>query len=107
MSRGALYMQHAGSPAKSKFISDKMLKEILEKYKLEHNVDFKMSKDVYEIIRDSVTSNLNNLFKACPKTSKKLTSTMIYKVLNKSDQSFAHMSFVWKQGRFASPHPRK
>jgi len=80
-------------------VPKKDLQEIIEKYKKEHNVDFKVASEVYEIICASIDSNFHRLFKACSEVNaktKKVTANLLYKTLEKNGNTFAHMSYVWK-----------
>ncbi len=116
LSRGPLYVQEAGartkanakastnsdshfSPAKS-FITAKQIKDVIDKYKIETEADFKVAKDVYGIIEDSVTSNMITLLLTISHsknaTQKVLTTTLLLSNLNKSNSLFSHMTRVYK-----------
>jgi hypothetical protein len=91
MTRGPLYVQEAGGASAAHFLSVCDLKEIIAKYKTEKNLDFKVSKDVYELIMSSVDSNLKQLLSAC--SVKVLTVKAIQKVI-KSDKSMTYFEAV-------------
>jgi hypothetical protein len=127
LSRGPLFMQEAGARVKrsgssgsgsgsgnkanmkstgahfspeASFISAKQIKEIIEKYKIEMNADFKVAKDVYGIVEDSVTSNMITLLLTIAQSKganqKVLTTTLLLGNLNKSQSLFSHMTRVYK-----------
>lgn len=101
MTRGPLYVQEAGGSgsgsnsgggaASGHFLSVCDLKEIIAKYKTEKKLDFKVGKDVYELISSSVDSNLKQLLSAC--SVKVLTVKALQKVI-KSDKSMTYFEAV-------------
>ena len=98
LARGPLYVQDAGAGGMSKntMVSMVHIKTLVEKYKKEHHVDFKMAKDAYELVMESILSNLDKLLKTCAASKQKtLTASLLYKGLNSS--GFGYMSCVWKQ----------
>ena len=109
LTRGPLYVQEAGasssssssskkgtSSASSSFITPCQIKEIITKYKQEMDVDFKVAKDVYAIVEDSVNSNMIKLLLACAVTKQaKLTTSLLLGNLNQSKSLFSHMARVY------------
>lgn len=81
------------------FITKQHIVSIIEKYKKQENVDFKVAKNVYDVIISSAMSNLENLFTECKKIGKNqkvLTMQLLYKVLTKNAKQFAHITYVLK-----------
>jgi len=97
LARGPLFVQNAGSAVGASSVCSLVhVKTLVEKYKKEHHANFKMAKDAYELILESILSNLDKLFKACSSTRQKnLTANLLYKGLNSS--GYGYMSCVWKQ----------
>lgn len=85
-----------GSAIKSCFVTIDCIKDLIAMYKESHLVDFKVSKDVFQIIHGSVMYNFDLLLKHCSKSKqKKLTNALIHKVL-KANKSFLHLSYILK-----------
>ena len=60
------------------------------------DVDFKVAKDVYAIVEDSVNSNMIKLLLACAVTKQaKLTTSLLLGNLNQSKSLFSHMARVY------------
>lgn len=81
------------------FITKQHIVSIIEKYKKQENVDFKVAKNVYDVIISSAMSNLENLFAECKKIGKNqkvLSMQLLYKVLTKNAKQFAHITYVLK-----------
>lgn len=103
LSRGALHVQEAGARSKNSsvkektFISKADIVEIIAKYKHENSstLDFKVSKDAYEMIQEIVTSNMTKLLKECKNNSNKnLTGSVINKSIKNSGVLFSHLLVV-------------
>jgi len=90
-----------GSPSGSPrpLLSKVQIQGIIEKYKKQNNVDFKVSKNVYAVIATCVSSNIDTLLTSCQKTGgqkKMLSVSVLYKTLSKNAKQFAHITYVWK-----------
>lgn len=99
MTRTALDSTFQNGGACECFITKKHIVQIIEKYKKQENVDFKLAKNVYDIIISSVIANLESLFSECKnmgKNQKTLSMQLLYKVLTKNAKKFAHITYVLK-----------
>lgn len=76
------------------------VKSVVEKFRNEKYLKFKVSSDAYAVILTSLLQNLQDLLKECKKArksgSKLLTQTLLFGVMSKQGTRFAHMNYVWK-----------
>lgn len=104
LTRGPLYVQEAGAARASgaatgskttraslHFLSMTDAKDIIGKYKIEKKLDFKVAKDVYDLIMNSVDANLKQLLASC--SEKTLTIKVLQKAL-KGNKSLGYFEVV-------------
>ena len=110
LTRGGLDVASGGAAAAAKVKSKKStaadpvscaeIKEIVKKFKLEHNREnLKIAAEVYLLIQSVVSANLVKLIQACKKTAGKdgtLTGKMIFDSIKGSGAELAHLMYVWK-----------
>lgn len=96
LTRGPLHVQEAGGRARAvltHFLSMTDAKDIIGKYKTEKKLDFKVAKDVYDLIMNSVDANLKQLLVPCSKNENALTVKVLQKAL-KGNKSLAYFEVV-------------
>jgi hypothetical protein len=79
------------------FINAKYMKSIVKKYKDENKMELSVTSSAIDVIMSSVSANLDNLFKACAKSSRSkapilIRDTILQTLKKKTNLKLAHMS---------------
>jgi len=90
------------------FINKMVVEKIIEQFKVDNKLDFKVTRNACQIMVISVRENLNQLLMACNNflVKKSIKSNMLNEKLmqrvfkeKENGVKFAHMASVWKNGK--------